>query len=211
MWEPDALCCFSRRTGCLVLGSLHVIRATMLLILGVASFVLTETIFLNFVCQTHTMTTEENCLAIFRSAVDIVLGIMILDALASIVFSSLMIHGVRTNKHCLTAPFLIKNTVILVLQIIFNSLGLLSALTFNLLNKKAFAFFAVYFCGTSIFMTTYFLFTVRAYYYEVKHGSTDDHHRLVENSEPDVVNRLKLDGDEEKSEVKIKGGGLVEF
>ena len=66
--------------------------------------------------------------------------------------------------HCLMTPFLIKNTVVVVLAVISAATGV------GFLCKKSFmlAIIGAYMFGALIFMWTYFLLTVRAYYYEVR-------------------------------------------
>ncbi|XP_045131506.1 uncharacterized protein LOC123516296 isoform X4 [Portunus trituberculatus] len=98
-------------------------------------------------------------------------------AAIQVLCSAMVVIGVMNDDPILITPFLIKNTIVIALNIIICIIVVVFLYLLNLLLMVAYA----YCYGAIIFMWTYFLLTVRAYYYELKRGKSDDHHRLAEH------------------------------
>ncbi|KAK8407580.1 hypothetical protein O3P69_002265 [Scylla paramamosain] len=188
MWEPVALCCFTRRTGCLVLGSLEVIGAILGFIMAVFLFALVENNMMDMVCSHTTgMVNKKFGEQLSTVVYGFLIGLMI-SSVIQCVCSSMMIHGVRKNNHCLMGPFLIKNLICIILHITLCGTVVAFLSVLNLVLMIVYA----YFHGAVIFMWTYFLLTVRAYYHELKRGKPDDYHQLTENCQTENGQPSKL-------------------
>ncbi|XP_045131509.1 uncharacterized protein LOC123516299 isoform X2 [Portunus trituberculatus] len=177
MWEPVALCCFTRRTGCIVLGALELIGAILGFIVFTFAFTLVEHTMTNIVCKNETLSKlGTDCDGLTNAVYGVMVFYMICASIQGLC-AAMMVYGVLKDKPTLIIPFMIKNTIVIALNIIFCSAVVAFLCVFNFFLVIPY----VYCYGAMIFMWTYFLLTVRAYYYELKHGKSVDHHRLTEH------------------------------
>ncbi|XP_045131503.1 uncharacterized protein LOC123516296 isoform X2 [Portunus trituberculatus] len=177
MWEPAALCCFTRKTGCIVVGALEVIGTIIGLLAVFFQFSFIQNSITYMVCtRTTTSTLGTDCGEISNAVYGVMVFYMTCAAI-QVLCSAMVVIGVMNDDPILITPFLIKNTIVIALNIIICIIVVVFLYLLNLLLMVAYA----YCYGAIIFMWTYFLLTVRAYYYELKRGKSDDHHRLAEH------------------------------
>ncbi|XP_045610138.2 uncharacterized protein [Procambarus clarkii] len=170
MWEPRSCCCFKLRTGSLILGFLALIGAV---INGLSSIsVLTGGSLEQLVkqkCTDESLDVNTECEETLGNIMYPCMITSIVLCVIQALNSSLLIYGIYKNKTRLLIPFMIT-VLILIVCIILIALALI--ILFSIQQQwQAMLVIAIFF-GVYIFLETYFLLVIRAYYLEVKRSKS---------------------------------------
>ncbi|XP_063611383.1 uncharacterized protein LOC134785059 [Penaeus indicus] len=165
LWQPKGCCCFTRRTGSLILASLSVICG----IFGILNLV---NIYAN-----HDQNVDSEVLKFCRenlqaedmgacrdSAKHIVMlggATLMLIYVIQVIISSLLIHGVSKNDPCLMVPYMILRLIYVILAIIGGAAVCIALIVVG--DFSAMSIVAAIAFGY-IYLETYFLLVVRAHY-----------------------------------------------
>ncbi|XP_068232712.1 uncharacterized protein [Palaemon carinicauda] len=174
VWEPRGCCCFDLRTGSLILGSLVLAFSVLGLILSVNTVVNVDVdLEISKVCADEAVNEAvEDCHSLLKN---IVIGFIasrfIIDIVVTIL-SSLLIHGIRKNMTRLLIPFMCMQ-VLAISVLVLLALGLLGISAVVGLWKGFFIVLVIF--GSVIFLETYFLLVIRAFYYEVRRAKAHVH------------------------------------
>lgn len=174
VWEPKGCCCFDLRTGSLILGSLVLAFSVLGLILSINTVVNVDVdLEISKACADEKVNEAvEDCHSLLKS---IVIGFIasrfIIDVVVTIL-SSLLIHGIRKNMTRLVIPFMGMQVFAISVLILLGValLGICAVVGV----WKGFFIIAIA-LGSIIFLETYFLLVIRAFYYEMKRAKAHVH------------------------------------
>lgn len=180
MWEPEGCCCFTRKTGCLILGSLNVGFSLLLfIILGILTSVLTTVDIhesIDEICNRNGREIMENCQDMVYKGIVVGLVCCYIGTVIELVFSSMLIHGVRKELPCLMVPKMVMMLIGLILSILSGVVGTVQLAIMNV--ELMFIHVAIH--GSLIFLGTYYLLVMRTHYLELKRGTASIHTALIE-------------------------------
>ncbi|XP_037797214.1 uncharacterized protein LOC119592462 [Penaeus monodon] len=181
LWQPKGCCCFTRRTGSLILASLSVICG----IFGILNLV---NIYAN-----HDQNVDSEVLKFCRenlqaedmgacrdSAKHIVMlggATLMLLYVIQVIISSLLIHGVSKNDPCLMVPYMILRLIYVILAITGGAALCIALIVVGDISSMAIVAAIAF---GYIFLETYFLLVVRAHYLQMRKESGYDHVELEE-------------------------------
>ncbi|XP_042878660.1 uncharacterized protein LOC122257439 [Penaeus japonicus] len=181
IWQPEGCCCFTRRTGSLILASLSVICG----IFGMLNLV---NIYANHDQNVDSEVKKfclenlqaEDLVACRNSAKHIVMlggATLMLLYIIQVIISSLLIHGVSKNDPCLMIPYMVLRLLYVIFAIMIGAGTCIALIVFG--ELKAMAVIAVV-ASLYIFLETYFLLVIRAHYLQMRKDSGYDHVELEE-------------------------------
>lgn len=169
LWQPKGCCCFTRRTGSLILASLSVISG----IFGILNLV---NIYANHdqnvdleVVKFCRMNLEAEDMGACRDSVKhiVMLGgaTLMLLYVIQVIISSLLIHGVSKNDPCLMVPYMILRLIYIILTITGGAALCIALIVVGDLTSMSIVAAVAF---GYIFLETYFLLVIRAHYLQVR-------------------------------------------
>ncbi|XP_042875629.1 lysosomal-associated transmembrane protein 5-like [Penaeus japonicus] len=179
LWEPKGCCCFSLRTGSLVLATIVIVFGSLGIINGVGIFIVGDIHgTIREVCEEDKDMDLEECINL---TTPIALGILItkfvLDCV-QVVFSIFLIHGILKNKTRYMVPYMI---MVLVGIIIMMLVALVMIGFFIYIGVFVGVLIFAFIFGLIIFLETYFLLVIRALYLQLKRQKGQHHMVLSEH------------------------------
>nr|XP_027236734.1 uncharacterized protein LOC113827978 isoform X1 [Penaeus vannamei] len=183
LWEPSGCCCFSLRTGSLVLATIVIVSASLSIIneIGVLTVGDIES-NMREVCEEEKKEgkVEEDVEDCINFLTPIVLGVLItklvLDAI-QITISAFLVYGILKNK----TRFMIPYMIMVLIGIIIMLLAALVAIGFfAYLGFWVGVFIFALIFGLIIFLETYCLLVVRALFLQLKRQKGRHHMILTE-------------------------------
>ncbi|XP_064106406.1 uncharacterized protein LOC135215517 [Macrobrachium nipponense] len=181
LWEPRGCCGMSLRTGSLCLGSLVLVGALLSLAMT-AEGILTYDFSFEVVrfCNKNVHWEQDRCQVITKYTGLTIVSLHVIINIAEAVFSSMLIHGIRKNKTRLMVPLMVLCVSQIILLIMISMLPL--AVLAYIHSWEVFLVAAGLF-GSIIFVETYFVLVLRAYWLEVKRNKAQVHLRLEEEED----------------------------
>lgn len=178
MWEPTSCCCFSRRTGSLILGTMLLVFASIKLLGFLLSVISSDTDqIIEEVCAEEK--DLENCNEIVKKAVIGTYVTFFIVNTVQVVFCSMLIYGILNKKTCMQVPFMIMYLIYIIMAMLL-VLIVMGLLAFNRIWLGMFVFILI--GGLYIFLETYFLLVIRANYLEIRRGKAQARMRWEEES-----------------------------
>lgn len=171
----------SLRSGSLVLGSL-VLAGALLSLTMTFEGLLTYDFSLEVVkfCNKNPNWEQDKCHIVIKYIGLSIVSMHLLINIAEAAFSSMLIHGIRKNKTRLMVPLMMLCTTLIILLIVVSLLPL--AVLAYVHSWEVFLLAAGLF-GSVVFIETYFVLVIRAYWLEVKRNKSQVHLRLEEEEE----------------------------
>ncbi|XP_069163546.1 lysosomal-associated transmembrane protein 4A-like [Procambarus clarkii] len=179
LWEPTGCCCFSRRTGSLILGTL-VLIGSLLTIVVFSYGLLTVDTEAAIRKECYKSQEKEDCEKLAGYAVATMVAVHMVVATLNVIFSSMLIHGILKEKPCLMIPHMTMRLLSIIFSIIVSAI--LIGILIYINEWRAVAVFTII-CSLWIFILTYFLLVIRAHYLDMKRSVSDIHQLLVEVSD----------------------------
>ncbi|XP_042888077.1 uncharacterized protein LOC122263621 [Penaeus japonicus] len=179
LWEPSGCCCFTLRTGSLVMASL-------VIFFGISSIVYTTGYLAtnDLEGSIHTVCEEEHdiqdCVNKVKQASYGIIGTRLVLDFIQVAFSILLIHGVVKNKTRFLVPYMIM-MLIGISILLLSALTVMGALAYSGMWRGV--FIAAVIGGSIIFLETYFLLVIRALYLQLKRSKGQAHTILSEDSD----------------------------
>ncbi|XP_063609482.1 uncharacterized protein LOC134783521 [Penaeus indicus] len=183
LWEPSGCCCFSLRTGSLVMASIVIFFGTCSM-LYIGGYLATQDLDSSFleICK-----EEENipdCITTLRNASYGIIGTRFVLDLIQVTFSILLIHGVLKNKTRFLVPYMIMILVGICI-LILTALAMMGVMMYEGLWRGVFIIAIIF--GAVIFLETYFLLVIRALYLQLKRSKGQAHVILTEDTNSEKV------------------------
>lgn len=178
MWEPLGCCfCFTRKTGCLILGTLVLIWSIVNFLHCVhvmAAVDLGESV--KEICAQKEYEFQ-GCDTVLLKAAIAGLVITVVISVVVLFFSSMFIHGIRKEIPCLMVPFIVIELIHTILLVIC---GVVVIGVLIYVEAWGLFFFMGILLGIAAFLKTYFVLVMRAHYIEVKQSLGQCHRKLEE-------------------------------
>lgn len=176
MWEPSGCCCFTLRTGSLILASLMIGFGLVSMMYYIDFFVKTDIdILVENVCKEEQ--EIQNCQSIMRSAIIGFVSTRFIIDFIQVTFSILLVHGIRKNKTRFMIPYMIMLLIGISLLIL---LSLVLIVLLLVMQYWQFALIAIIIFGSITFLETYFLLVIRALFLQLKREKGQAHMCLKE-------------------------------
>lgn len=181
LWEPSGCCCFTLRTGSLVLASIVIFFGTCSMLTGYLAIYDLDKSFQE-VCKNEE--DIQDCITTVKRASYGIIGTRFVVDFIQVTFSILLIHGVLKNKTRFLVPYMIMMLVGISILI------LMALILMGILIYEGFwrgVFIAAIIFGAIIFLETYFLLVVRALYLQLKRSKGQAHVILTEDSSSEII------------------------
>ncbi|XP_047478117.1 uncharacterized protein LOC125031434 [Penaeus chinensis] len=166
VWEPSACCGIGRRTAGYVIASITVIYCIFDLVLSI--YYLSNGHFNDMMdARCNKLPGDEyqtrKCIDVAHKTFNVLISVRLVMEILHIIFSFLLMHGIRKNNPRLMVPYLVMMLIAIVLLTLFSAIMvvLLLFLSVTIALVVAIVF------GGIIFIMTYFNLVVRAYYKEI--------------------------------------------
>ncbi|XP_037789489.1 uncharacterized protein LOC119584966 [Penaeus monodon] len=183
LWEPSGCCCFTLRTGSLVMASLVIFFGTCSM-LYVTGYLATQDLDSSF----HEICKEEediqDCITTIKNASYGIIGTRFMLDFIQVTFSILLIHGVLKNKTRFLVPYMIM-VLVGICILMLTALAMMGILIYEGIWRGVFIVAIIF--GVIIFLETYFLLVVRALYLQLKRSKGQAHVILTEDSSSENI------------------------
>ncbi|XP_047494909.1 uncharacterized protein LOC125043015 [Penaeus chinensis] len=178
LWEPSGCCCFTLRTGSLVMASIVIFFGTCSM-LYVGGYLATQDIGNSFqeICQDEEDIPD--CITTFKNASYGVIATRFVLDFIQVTFSILLIHGVLKNKTRFLVPYMIMILVGICI-LMLTALAVMGIFIYESMYRAVFVVAVLF--GVVIFLETYFLLVVRALYLQLKRSKGQAHVILEEDT-----------------------------
>ncbi|XP_063610844.1 uncharacterized protein LOC134784661 [Penaeus indicus] len=177
VWEPSSCCGIGRRTAGYVIASITAIYCIFDTVLTI--YYLSNGKF-NVILADHCEKLSsgedftKNCIDVAQRTFNGLISVRLVMEILHIIFSFLLMHGIRTTNPRLMVPYLVMMLIAIVLLTLCSAfmVAVLMVLSFRI------GLIGAIILGGIIFIMTYFMLVVRAYYKEVNEPIKNNFDRL---------------------------------